>query len=100
MRNSRVINYPDRGFSIKKLSSEERFLQEQRLHMNRDMSSCTPLKKIKKIKELRKNYEANKLLAQITKNEIIEEKKHERESKLRLKFNKLEIRLKKGVFFI
>ena len=61
------------------------------------MSLYTPRKKRIKIEEINKNYEINKSLTQITKNEIFKLKKHDRESKLRLKFNKLEIRLNKGV---
>ena len=83
---------------IKTRYSEEKLIKATKiLKINQDMSLYTPRKKRIKIEEINKNYEINKSLTQITKNEIFKLKKHDRESKLRLKFNKLEIRLNKGV---
>ena len=61
------------------------------------MTRYSPDKKLEKIEEMNKVYELNKNVIQIAKASLFEEKKNEIESKLRLKFNKFEIRQKKGV---
>lgn len=64
------------------------------------MSQHTFEKKLKKIRDLRFEYDNAKNSAQIIKNELFEERFIERDSKLRLKFNKLDIRMNKGVYFM
>ena len=61
------------------------------------MTIHTPISKIKRIEDFNRNYETSKNIIQLTKSGMVELKKNERESKLRLKFSKLEIRLHKGV---
>lgn len=72
-------------------------MQEKRISSNKDMALYTPLNKIKRIEDFNKNYEKCKNINQSTKNGILEQKKIGRESRLKLKFNKLEIRMNKGV---
>ena len=64
------------------------------------MSMHTPVNKIKRIEDFNRNYECSKSIVQLTKFEIVESKKNERESKLRLKFLRLEIRANKGVIYM
>lgn len=93
----RSIDYTDRFPVAHKLSSEEKIRQSQRFSINKDMRQYSPESKLKKLDDLRKNYEFSKHIVQLTKSNILENKKLKRESELKLKFKKLEIRLNKGV---
>ena len=64
------------------------------------MSQYTPTQKLKKIEKLNQVYEINKIITQLNKSALFEEKKNKRKIKLSLKLNKFEIRTNKGVFFI
>lgn len=90
----------DRISCIRKISDEEKLKRSLRFSFNKDMKNFSYEKKLEKIENLSKNYEYSKHIVQIAKSNIVEGKKSHRESKLRLKFSKLEIRLKKGVRFI
>ncbi|OMJ89431.1 hypothetical protein SteCoe_8430 [Stentor coeruleus] len=94
--NSIFEKFKNRTPCLAKLTSEEKLLQEKRFLTNQDMSKCTFEKKLKKIQDLRFEYDNAKNSAQLIKNEILEEKFIERDSKLKLKFNKLDIRMNKG----
>ncbi|OMJ72097.1 hypothetical protein SteCoe_29550 [Stentor coeruleus] len=94
--NNIFEKFKNRTPCLKKLTSEEKLLQEKRFLANKDMSQHTFEKKLKKIQDLRFEYDNAKHLAQIIKNELLEDRFIERDSKLRLKFNKLDIRMNKG----
>jgi hypothetical protein len=87
----------DRVSCIRTLSSEEKLKRSQRFLFNKDMRHFSYETKLKKIEEFNKNYENSKQIVLTTRQNIYEGKKLVRQSKLRLKFTKLEIRLQKGV---
>lgn len=91
------IFYSDRYPVVTRLTSAEKNRQSQRFLINQDMSQYSPERKLKKIEEFHKSYEFTKSIVQQTKKNILEGKKLNRESKLKLKFNKLEIRLNRNV---
>ena len=96
LKNIKVIINKGRCCPVLKLKLINKPIS-YKLKANKDMSRYTPDLKRYKMTQLNKSYEIRKMLTQITKAEINEEKKIKFSQSLESKFRKLEIRQNKDV---